>query len=65
MGGEHGEGKCKLYEDAGNSFITYLWRSDIVLDAASRYTETNAISEVSWVIVVRCISDEGPTQCNA
>jgi hypothetical protein len=34
-------------EDAGKSFFTYLWRSDIVPDAASGYTETNAISEVS------------------
>ena len=48
--------------DARNSFLTYLWRSDIVLDAASGYDETNAISEVSWVKVVWRKPDEGPTR---
>ena len=48
MGGEHSEEYYNnLIQDARNRKYIDPWRSDVVFDAASRYNETNAISEVS------------------
>ena len=63
MGGERDEDQVQPSQNVWKRIITYLWRSDIVPDAASGYNEINAISEVSWVVVFRRItSAEGPTQ---
>ncbi|GEM_PF-5098763 len=55
-----------LVADVGKRFLRNLGRSGIVLDAASSYNETKAISEVSWIIVFRFIykSEEGSTLNN-
>ncbi len=51
-GGEHDEEQGpSRFRDARNGFLRNLRRSDVVLDAASRYTGVNAASEVSWAVV--------------
>ena len=62
VGGEGREESHRSSQmDVWNRSAHNLWRSDAAIPKAG-YNESDAASEVSWVIVVSLRQDKGPTQ---